>query len=120
MAHNEFSPSGRIAVGAACAACCAVPVAVIAGVVSVAALAALSATAGSVALVVGSVFLLWRGRLPRVRLAGRVAVAGTGVAAATLGLAADGRSSTALVSIGVAMLATVAVLALDETRRRAR
>lgn len=113
MADNEFSPGGRVAL--ACAACCALPVAVVAGVVSLSALAAHSLTAGSVALVVGPVFF-WRGHLPSVRLAGRGAVAGTELPQQR----SAWRSNTALVSIGVAMLAMVAVLALDEMRLRAR
>jgi hypothetical protein len=112
---DDLTWRGKLGFGGACAVCCAAPMLVVAGVVSTGAALAGGAAIGSLALVGLTTFRMVSGRAPQVTGPVRFAVAAAGLALAAGGLVvlresvSPGRS---LVSMGVAALASAAVLGL--------
>ena len=115
MSDHELTGAGRAGFGAACVVCCGAPMLVLAGVVSLASLLAGGVAVGCVVLIGWAVWALHRQRIPRFGRAVRLAVGAAGLLLALVGIVTiDGDSSIgrSLVSIGVALLACAAVLAL--------
>ena len=117
MDRNE-SPSvaGKAGFGVACAVCCGVPMLVVIGVVSLSAALAGSAALGSLALVIGTAFVVIRRRPASIPRMARRSVAAAGAATSAAGLALGVSSTWApmLTSVGVALLAAAALMALPE------
>lgn len=115
---DDLTWRGKLGFGGACAVCCGLPMLVVAGVVSTGAALAGGAAVGSLALVSMAALGMMSGRVPRVIGPVRLVVAVAGLGLGTAGLlvlresVSPGRS---LVSIGVAVLASAAVLSLAAT-----
>ena len=112
---DDLTWRGKLGFGGACAVCCAAPMLVVAGVVSTGAALAGGAAIGSLALVGLAAVGMVSGRAPSVTGPVRFAVAAAGLALGAGGLVVLRESLSlgrSLVSMGVAVLATAAVLGL--------
>lgn len=120
---GDLTWRGKLGFGGACAVCCAVPMLVLAGVVSTGAAFAGGAPIGSLLLVGLALLGVVAGRAPRGTGRVRLIVSVIGLGLAATGLLALRDSSAAgrpLVSMGLAVLALAALLALVPDTPRAR
>ena len=118
MSSEKPSIPAKAGFGAACAVCCAFPILVVTGSVSVAALAVVSIAAAAIVTVAIVTWAFSTDRLPALGRGSRTAIALFGVIVAAYGLAIDISTSSgrSLVTIGVALLTTAAMLALARVR----
>lgn len=112
---DDLTWRGKLGFGGACVACCAVPMLVLTGALSAGAALVGGIAAGTIILVGLVAYAVISGRAGagtrRIRMT--AAAAGTALAAAGLLLLRDSdRTGRSLVSVGVAVIAAAALLAL--------